>query len=151
LDGLERGFGLVEFVVGEGVEVGVVVAAVCLFDDWEGLADEWFGVAGVVWERVDESLAAAGGAVGVGVVAGRRSPTPGLTMFAYTAEPGSKSGQALDLLASWTATPDEAAVAETDQDSGHGTGAVARRAKKRRRYRCVRRVIAALRCVVEPP
>jgi hypothetical protein len=61
---------LVEFVVGEGVEVGVVVAAVCLFDDWEGLADEWFGVAGVVWERVDESLAAAGGAVGVGVVAG---------------------------------------------------------------------------------
>jgi len=142
LDGLERGFGLVEFVVGEGVEVGVVVAAVCLFDDWEGLADEWFGVAGVVWERVDESLAAAGGAVGVGVVAGRRSPT---------AEPGSKSGQALDLLASWTATPDEAAVAETDQDSGHGTGAVARRAKKRRRYRCVRRVIAALRCVVEPP
>jgi hypothetical protein len=37
-------------------------------------------------------------------------------MFAYTAEPGSKSGQALELLASWTATPDEAAVAETDHD-----------------------------------
>ena len=58
------------FVAGEGVEVGVVVGAVCLFDDWEGLADEWLGVAGVVWERVDESLAAACGAVGVGVVAG---------------------------------------------------------------------------------
>ena len=41
---------------------------------------------------------------------------PGLMLFAYTAEPGSKSGQALDLLASWTATPDEAAVAETDHD-----------------------------------
>jgi hypothetical protein len=32
---------------------------------------------------------------------------PGLTMFAYTAEPGSKSEQALNLLASWTATLDE--------------------------------------------
>jgi transcriptional regulator with XRE-family HTH domain len=32
---------------------------------------------------------------------------PGLTMFVYTAEPGSKSEQALNLLASWTATPDE--------------------------------------------
>jgi transcriptional regulator with XRE-family HTH domain len=32
----------------------------------------------------------------------------GLTMFAYTAEPGSKSSQALDLLASWAATPDRA-------------------------------------------
>ena len=31
----------------------------------------------------------------------------GLTMFVYTAEPGSKSEQALNLLASWTATPDE--------------------------------------------
>jgi hypothetical protein len=41
---------------------------------------------------------------------------PGLTMFAYIAEPGSKSAQALDLLASWTATPDEAAVEETDHD-----------------------------------
>jgi transcriptional regulator with XRE-family HTH domain len=29
----------------------------------------------------------------------------GLTMFVYTAEPGSKSAEALDLLASWTATP----------------------------------------------
>jgi transcriptional regulator with XRE-family HTH domain len=32
---------------------------------------------------------------------------PGLTMFVYTAEPGSKSEQALSLLASWTATPHE--------------------------------------------
>ena len=31
----------------------------------------------------------------------------GLTMFVYTAEPGSKSEQALNLLASWTATPDQ--------------------------------------------
>ncbi len=29
-----------------------------------------------------------------------------LTMFAYTAEPGSKSAESLDLLASWTATPE---------------------------------------------
>jgi MmyB-like transcription regulator ligand binding domain len=35
---------------------------------------------------------------------------PGLTMFMYTTEPGSKSEQALSLLASWSATPDE----ETD-------------------------------------
>lgn len=32
---------------------------------------------------------------------------PGLTMFVYTAEPGSKSEEALRLLASWTATLDE--------------------------------------------
>jgi MmyB-like transcription regulator ligand binding domain len=32
---------------------------------------------------------------------------PGLTMFVYTPEPGSKSEQALNLLASWTATPDQ--------------------------------------------
>jgi len=32
---------------------------------------------------------------------------PGLTMFVYTPEPGSKSEQALNLLASWTATPDD--------------------------------------------
>jgi transcriptional regulator with XRE-family HTH domain len=35
---------------------------------------------------------------------------PGLTMFVYTADPGSKSEQGLDLLASWTATPDGAPV-----------------------------------------
>jgi hypothetical protein len=32
---------------------------------------------------------------------------PGLTLFVYTAEPGSRSAEALDLLASWAATPDE--------------------------------------------
>jgi transcriptional regulator with XRE-family HTH domain len=32
---------------------------------------------------------------------------PGLTMFVYTAEPGSKSEEALNLLASWTATLDQ--------------------------------------------
>lgn len=32
---------------------------------------------------------------------------PGLTMFVYTAEPGSRSEEALSLLASWAATPDE--------------------------------------------
>jgi transcriptional regulator with XRE-family HTH domain len=35
-----------------------------------------------------------------------------LTMFAFTAEPGSKSEEALNLLASWTATPDEAEPAQ---------------------------------------
>jgi transcriptional regulator with XRE-family HTH domain len=34
-----------------------------------------------------------------------------LTMFAYTAEPGSKSEEALNLLASWTATPGQAQAA----------------------------------------
>jgi transcriptional regulator with XRE-family HTH domain len=33
--------------------------------------------------------------------------SPGLTIAVYTAEPGSKSEQALNLLASWTATPGE--------------------------------------------
>lgn len=32
---------------------------------------------------------------------------PGLTMFVYTAEPGSKTEQGLNLLASWTAAPDD--------------------------------------------
>jgi hypothetical protein len=31
----------------------------------------------------------------------------GLTILPYTAEPGSRSEEALNLLASWTATPDE--------------------------------------------
>jgi len=35
---------------------------------------------------------------------------PGLTMFVYTAEPGSRSADALGLLASWAATPDEETV-----------------------------------------
>jgi len=32
---------------------------------------------------------------------------PGLTLWIYTAEPRSRSEEALNLLASWTATPDE--------------------------------------------
>jgi hypothetical protein len=32
---------------------------------------------------------------------------PGLTVVVYAVDPGSKSEQALNLLASWTATPDE--------------------------------------------
>jgi transcriptional regulator with XRE-family HTH domain len=39
------------------------------------------------------------------------SADTGLTMFAYTAESGSKSEQALKLLASWSATSDQAAPA----------------------------------------
>jgi hypothetical protein len=38
----------------------------------------------------------------------------GLTLFINTAEPGSKSEQALNLLASWTATPEQA-------DAAHAT------------------------------
>jgi transcriptional regulator with XRE-family HTH domain len=41
---------------------------------------------------------------------------PGLTMFVYTAEPGSRSAQALDLLASWAATPDEPAVTDAHEE-----------------------------------
>ena len=36
------------------------------------------------------------------------SADTGLTMFAFTAEPGSKSEQALNLLASWSATANRA-------------------------------------------
>jgi hypothetical protein len=36
---------------------------------------------------------------------------PDLVMFAFTAEIGSKSEQALNLLASWTATPDQQTAA----------------------------------------
>ena len=36
-----------------------------------------------------------------------RGADPGLTMFVYTAEPGSKSEEALNLLGSWSATPEE--------------------------------------------
>jgi MmyB-like transcription regulator ligand binding domain len=32
---------------------------------------------------------------------------PGLTIAVYTAEPGSRSEEALNLLASWSATPDQ--------------------------------------------
>lgn len=45
---------------------------------------------------------------------------PGLTMFVYTTDPGSKSEQALNLLASWTATPhEEAADADHEEQSRH--------------------------------
>jgi hypothetical protein len=37
---------------------------------------------------------------------------PGLTIAVFTAEPGSKSEQALNLLASWTATLDEAEASD---------------------------------------
>ncbi len=47
----------------------------------------------------------------------------GQTMFVYTAEPGSKSEQALNLLASWTATPDEEMThADHEEQSRHRSG-----------------------------
>jgi transcriptional regulator with XRE-family HTH domain len=49
---------------------------------------------------------------------------PGLTMFVYTAEPGSKSEQSLNLLASWTATPDEETThADHEEQPRHRSGA----------------------------
>ena len=49
---------------------------------------------------------------------------PGLTMFVYTAEPGSKSEQALNLLASWAATPDqEETHADHEEQPRHRRGA----------------------------
>ena len=45
------------------------------------------------------------------------SADTGLTMFAYTAEPGSRSEQALDLLASWTATEDQAEPAHASDEA----------------------------------
>jgi transcriptional regulator with XRE-family HTH domain len=48
---------------------------------------------------------------------------PGLTMFVYTADPGSKSEQALNLLASWTATPDQENIhADHEEQSRHRSG-----------------------------
>ena len=43
------------------------------------------------------------------------SADSGLAVLTYTAEPGSKSAEGIDLLASWTATIDEAEVAETPE------------------------------------
>ena len=43
------------------------------------------------------------------------SADTGLTMFAYTAEPGTKSEQALQLLGSWAATPAEPELRTIDQ------------------------------------
>jgi transcriptional regulator with XRE-family HTH domain len=49
---------------------------------------------------------------------------PGLTLFVYTAEPGSKSEQALSLLASWAATPDqEIEHADHEEQPQHRSGA----------------------------
>jgi hypothetical protein len=46
---------------------------------------------------------------------------PGLTMFVYTAEPCSRSEQALNLLASWSATPDEETTdADHEEQPRHG-------------------------------
>jgi hypothetical protein len=42
---------------------------------------------------------------------------PGLTLFVYTAEPGSKSEEALNLLASWAATPDEVNTAAANDEA----------------------------------
>ena len=48
---------------------------------------------------------------------------PGLTLFVYTAEPGSKSEQALNLLASWTATPDQETIhADHEEQPRHRSG-----------------------------
>ena len=43
------------------------------------------------------------------------SADTGLTLFIHTAEPGSKSEQALSLLASWTATLDQETAEATKQ------------------------------------
>jgi transcriptional regulator with XRE-family HTH domain len=49
---------------------------------------------------------------------------PGLTMSVYTAEPGSKSEEALNLLASWTATTDqEETDADHEEQPRHSSGA----------------------------
>jgi transcriptional regulator with XRE-family HTH domain len=49
---------------------------------------------------------------------------PGLTMFVYTAEPGSKSEEALNLLASWAATADqEESHADHEEQPRHHSGA----------------------------
>lgn len=49
---------------------------------------------------------------------------PGLTMFVYTAEPASRSEEALNLLASWTATPDqEETHADHAEQPRHRSGA----------------------------
>lgn len=48
---------------------------------------------------------------------------PGLTMFVYTAEPGSRSEEGLNLLASWAATPDEeTADADHEKHARHRRG-----------------------------
>lgn len=52
------------------------------------------------------------------------SADAGLMLFVYTAEPGSRSEEALNLLASWTATPDEEAThADHEEQPRHRSGA----------------------------
>jgi hypothetical protein len=49
---------------------------------------------------------------------------PGLTLFVYTADPGSKSEQALNLLGSWSATPtEETTHADHEKHARHHAGA----------------------------
>jgi transcriptional regulator with XRE-family HTH domain len=48
---------------------------------------------------------------------------PGLMLFVYTAEPGSRSQEALDLLGSWTARSDEETIhADHEEQSRHHSG-----------------------------
>jgi transcriptional regulator with XRE-family HTH domain len=42
---------------------------------------------------------------------------PGLTIFAYTAEPNSPSHDALNLLASWTSTPDQVSAVPAEEEA----------------------------------
>ena len=42
---------------------------------------------------------------------------PGQTIFAYTAEPNSPSHDALNLLASWTSTPDQVSAVQADEEA----------------------------------
>jgi transcriptional regulator with XRE-family HTH domain len=42
---------------------------------------------------------------------------PGLTIFTYTAEPGSRHAEALNLLGSWAATPQPVGVTETTENT----------------------------------
>jgi transcriptional regulator with XRE-family HTH domain len=42
---------------------------------------------------------------------------PGLTIFAYTAEPNSPSHDALNLLASWTSTPNQASAVPAEEEA----------------------------------
>ena len=52
------------------------------------------------------------------------SADAGLMVFVYTAEPGSRSEEALNLLASWTATPDEETThADHEEQSRYRSGA----------------------------
>jgi MmyB-like transcription regulator ligand binding domain len=45
---------------------------------------------------------------------------PGLTIYVYMAEPGSKSDESLNLLASWAATHEQGDAAATDLQSPFG-------------------------------